>query len=151
MKNLSTALKITLLYAMFGFTWTFFSDRALELFVTNTKLLGEIQTLKGWFYVLVTSVLLYYLVNREYNKVLEKEQEKFEIFTATISAVQHILNNFLNKTLLFKLEAKKSADFNKEVLSLYGDVINDAAEQVKSLSSVSELTEKRIKESVQNK
>lgn len=149
MKNLSPPLKITLLYAAFGVAWIFFSDRALELFITNPKLLGEIQTLKGSLYVLVTSIFLYYLINCEYKKVQKKEQEKSQIFCATISAVQHVLNNFLNQMMLFKLEAENSQDFDKGVLNIYDKVIDEAAEKVDSLSSVNELTEKKIIDSVQ--
>ncbi|MDG5767493.1 PAS domain S-box protein [Balneolales bacterium ANBcel1] len=57
-------LNITLIYLVLGFLWIAFSDRVLEQMVDDPATLTRLQTGKGWFYVTVTAVLLYFLVNR---------------------------------------------------------------------------------------
>jgi len=104
--------------------------------------------MKGWIFVFATTLLLYFLVSTDYKKLLAREREKREIFDATMAAVQHILNNFLNNMLLFKMAAEDSNDFDKETLDLYDDVIHEAETQIKVLSSTQELTAKQIHQSI---
>lgn len=86
----------------------------------------------------------------DYNtkKIIEKEKEKSKIFFVTVSASHHILNNFLNKMQIFKMEAEKSSDFDKSKLALYDLVINDTAEQIKKLESITDISEEKIKDLV---
>lgn len=56
--------KITLIYALFGCLWILFSDQILAAFVSDAIAVTAIQTYKGWFYVLVTAVLVYVLVSK---------------------------------------------------------------------------------------
>ncbi len=56
------AWKTTFIYAVFGGLWILLSDRVVAALVSDSQTLTAIQTYKGWFYVLVTSVLIYSLV-----------------------------------------------------------------------------------------
>lgn len=55
------ALRITLVYIIFGVIWILFSDHIVRSFVDDVERLSEIQTYKGWFYVLLTGVLFFAL------------------------------------------------------------------------------------------
>lgn len=81
-------------------------------------------------------------------KILQKEKEKAKVFFATVSASHYILNNFLNKMQLFKFEAEKSSDFDKNILVLYDHVIQDTAEQIKKLESITDISEESIKDTI---
>lgn len=81
-------------------------------------------------------------------EILLKEAEKRKVFLSTVSATNHILNNFLNKMLLFKLEAERCSDFDKGKLALYDQIIYDTTKQIKKLESITELSAKNIKETV---
>jgi len=151
MNALSPPLKIALTYAFFGTMWILFSDNILSFLVKDIETLILIQTFKGAIYVLITTILLYFLINRDYQTLRLKEQEKNQIFRATIKAVHHILNNFLNNMTLFKLEAENCDEFDKQVLVLYDEVILSAQTQLQTLSSIHELTEEQIKNSVFHK
>lgn len=148
MRRLSFPVKISLIYATFGILWIFLSDRLLEWLITDVALLSQIQTMKGWIYVVATTFLLYILMLCDYKALLAREREKREIFNATMAAVQHILNNFLNNMLLFKMAAEDSKDFDKETLDLYDDVIHEAETQIKILGSTQELTAQQIHQSI---
>ena len=54
-----------LLYASFATLWILFSDRLLGVLVTDHDTLLAVSTLKGFFYVALTSLALYWLLRRE--------------------------------------------------------------------------------------
>ncbi|WP_102797475.1 putative bifunctional diguanylate cyclase/phosphodiesterase [Bowmanella denitrificans] len=53
---------IALAYLILGASWILFSDLALQRAVPDTQLLTQLQTYKGWFYVAVNALLLYWLI-----------------------------------------------------------------------------------------
>ncbi len=60
------AVKVVGVYLIVGCLWIFFSDQLLSFIVDPpAKALTQFQTLKGWFYVLATAGMLYWLINRE--------------------------------------------------------------------------------------
>jgi diguanylate cyclase (GGDEF)-like protein/PAS domain S-box-containing protein len=69
--------QIVFIYFLFALLWIFFSDSVLEFFVTDAKTLSTFQTYKGIFFVLSTSVILYFLIKR-YMKHLIFVQEELE-------------------------------------------------------------------------
>lgn len=69
--------RIVAIYLLFALLWIFFSDSLLEFFVTDAKTLSTFQTYKGIFFVLSTSVILYFLIKR-YMKHLIFVQEELE-------------------------------------------------------------------------
>ena len=60
-----SALRITLVYTAVAALWVFFSDRLLELFLPDLYQLSAWQTIKGWGFVVVTSLLIYFVLRRE--------------------------------------------------------------------------------------
>ncbi|TGG95872.1 bifunctional diguanylate cyclase/phosphodiesterase [Natronospirillum operosum] len=58
------ALRLTLIYLVFGSLWIAFSDQALAMMVDDPQLMALLQTLKGWFFVLVTGLLFFLLARR---------------------------------------------------------------------------------------
>ncbi len=70
------SIKIAAIYAAVGALWIFFSDRMAAVFSDTPQGLTQIATIKGWLYVLLTAVLLYYLVSRGVKR-LEESQEAF--------------------------------------------------------------------------
>ena len=60
----SNSLKITLIYFIIGFLWIKFSDQIILQLSNDAVLLSTIQTYKGWFFVIVTSLILYLLIKK---------------------------------------------------------------------------------------
>jgi PAS domain S-box-containing protein len=69
------ALRIAGLYLLIGVLWILLSDRFVADLFSNPQTRLILSTAKGWFYVVVTAVLLYLLVQREMN-TLRAVQEK---------------------------------------------------------------------------
>lgn len=136
MKTLSPPLKTTLIYAAFGFAWIVFSDRVLDALTTDPHLLTRLQSYKGTAYVLTTSLLLYGLMRRDYRRILAQEEEKRRLFSATMRAVQHILNNFLQSMSLFRHTAQQAPGFQPEVSQLFDEVIFSTRDEIAKLSAL---------------
>lgn len=141
-------IKIPLVYFLFGSLWIFFSDRILQIIAEIPDTLTLLQTFKGWFYILITSLLLYFMMRFNYEKKLSQEKEKIDLFYSTMRAVHHILNNFLNKMQFFKYAAEESGNFKEEVLSEYDRVIQEATQEIQKLSAISKITEDEIEKTV---
>lgn len=79
------AFKISAIYAIFSILWIVFSDQFVFYFVKDPTLITEIQSIKGWTFVLVTACLIYFLLLREilkYKKaqsILEKKELLYRI------------------------------------------------------------------------
>lgn len=101
-------------------------------------------------FLLISSILVVggFLIDRHVRMYRAHEDEKRRIFTSAVEASQHILNNFLNNMLYFQQQAKESRALDEKTLKLYDTVIHDAAEQLRKLGELSEITEKNIRESV---
>ncbi|MEW6133231.1 MAG: PAS domain-containing protein [Pseudomonadota bacterium] len=62
--RLRAIVRVVLLYAVFAALWILFSDRALELVFHDPRSLMFANTLKGLFFVAVTTLLLFYILLR---------------------------------------------------------------------------------------
>lgn len=80
--------------------------------------------------------------------LLQKEQEKHEIFNATLHSTHHIVNNLLNQMIFFKMKAKESNAFDAETTELFEEVMKEGGELLKKLGAVKELTEDSIMASI---
>ena len=68
-------IKITLVYFLIGILWIVFTDIILNGIIDDQNLLTSFQTYKGWFYVLITAVLLYFLLKKHLNQIRKTENE----------------------------------------------------------------------------
>jgi len=73
-KNLNIPFKIAAIYFVFSFLWILFSDKVLLLITTDPEVLTSIQTYKGWFFISISAVIIFLLIQREIkikNKLIE--------------------------------------------------------------------------------
>ncbi len=73
--TVKTPLRIALLYALTGGVWVLFSDYVLGYTVTNRQLYLWLGMAKGWFFIVVTAIVLYFLIQWEYKTLQKFEQE----------------------------------------------------------------------------
>jgi len=78
--TLRATLRIVAIYAVVSVAWIFFSDRLLNLIAADSIILTQLQTYKGWFFVLASSALLFFLLSREHSSRswVESELRKSE-------------------------------------------------------------------------
>jgi len=147
MKN-KIALKVTLIYFLIGFLWILFSDQIIYKLAENSDTITTIQTYKGWFYVSVTSILLYFLIKMEIRKknMIEsdlvkakiKAEESDHLKSAFLSNLSHQIRTPLNGILGFcellvddsfkaddkQIFAKNLAQNGNDLLRLINDILD---------------------------
>jgi diguanylate cyclase (GGDEF)-like protein/PAS domain S-box-containing protein len=79
-------LKVTAGYALSAGLWVLFSDRILNMVIKQKFLVEHIQKIKGWGYVVISSFIIYFLVNELSKKSKmwsHKLKENYEEIQAT--------------------------------------------------------------------
>ena len=75
--SFTRAFKIPLIYLVLSLIWIFTSDIFVESLSTDPKELTRLQTIKGWIFVLASTIVLYLLIKndrRKLEKVLNEEK-----------------------------------------------------------------------------
>jgi len=91
--------------------------------------------------------LMIHLVRRHYRARIEIE--KLKLYRVTVNAMNHILNNFLQKMLLFKMTAEETAGFNPDVLKRYDAIIEETKAQIDALGCITNPDEKTILKTIE--
>ena len=101
-----------------------------------------------WMRVVIVLLILLFGIFSDYFThsivIRDKQLEVARTYNGMIQASLHILVNLLNQMHLFKLEAQKSKDFDREVIKLYDNAIDEASNLVDTLSRLHEVTERTI-------
>ena len=93
-QRLKFEYRITLSYLLFGLMWILFSDKFLDLLISDIDLLTEFQTYKGAFFVVVTAAFLYLFAQRHMlnlrkaeTKIIESERHYKSLFDDNHSTI----------------------------------------------------------------
>ncbi len=73
--KISNSLKLTFIYLLAGLIWIYFSYAIVAFFFRTVAQQLFYQTIKGFFYVVSTAVMLYFLLRNFYDAQLEKLTE----------------------------------------------------------------------------
>ncbi|MFZ5967298.1 MAG: bifunctional diguanylate cyclase/phosphodiesterase [Bacillota bacterium] len=70
-------LKIIAIYILMGTLWILLSDKILGYFVEDTDRFMQLQTYKGWFFIMTTGVIFYFIIS---GKIILFKKATDEIF-----------------------------------------------------------------------
>lgn len=115
-QNFKFEFRITLSYLIIGFLWILFSDELLDLIAVDHELIIKFQTYKGVFFVVVTSVFLYFFV-RNHMKSLKITQTKL---LESESHYKALFNNNYAVILLINPDNGEIEDANPAACKYYG-------------------------------
>lgn len=85
LKPREETLKIIVFYAFMGGLWILLSDMILSSFVKDPKMLMQLETYKGWFYVVLTGLIFYFVIYGKitlFKRAVDKIFEGFEDLSA---------------------------------------------------------------------
>ncbi|MDN7128276.1 bifunctional diguanylate cyclase/phosphodiesterase [Pseudidiomarina sp. 1APR75-15] len=88
---------IAICYLVLGLVWIRFSDQILLAFAADSNLLTELQTFKGWAYVILTAGILYWLSK----SALERERNLSERDSLTRLLNRHMFGRELASEIEF--------------------------------------------------
>lgn len=81
----STALRVTLLYLLFGLLWVLFSDKLIFRLILNKQHTVFVSMIKGWFYVMMSSGLVYLLIRSSLTKMKAFNQKLVQSYNELAS------------------------------------------------------------------
>lgn len=98
------ALEIVLKYGIFGATWIMLSDYFLEKLAIDFKTYKNLQTYKGWVFILATMLVVYILINRRENRIKRAKNKCLKANKKLKQmAYYDILTGLPNKLMLVKV------------------------------------------------
>lgn len=96
------ALRIAIIYCVISALWIFFSDTVVSYISTNIETLNYLQTIKGWFFVFMTSLLIFYLINNQ----LSKEKKLTHNIKKSKQELEHIIQQAPNPMMVYNEDGK---------------------------------------------
>ena len=120
--NKNNPWKPVLQYFIFGFTWILFSDSLLSFWVKDSMLYSRIQTFKGWFYILSTSILLYFFIKMD-NAIIYNLNDKLTKSNKHLkdreSLIKVIFEQSSSAIMIWSTDGT-IIDVNKQFTSIFG-------------------------------
>lgn len=132
MQKIKFEYKVTFIYAIVGSLWILFSDKLLYYFIKDSDTIVELQIFKGWVYVLITAILLYFLLKRHLVKIRNAEQKAIEndrLKSAFLHNISHEIRTPMNGIIGFTgLLGNK--DVTEEQKMQYLEIITKSSNQL---------------------
>lgn len=82
---------IPVLYLVLGTLWILLSDQVLFMMVQDAERYQSLQTYKGWFYVVMTTVMLYLLLKNRMEKLKDSRQKILSSYEELESAYEELI------------------------------------------------------------
>ncbi|WP_192929781.1 sensor domain-containing protein [Alkaliphilus serpentinus] len=129
--------KTSLLYLTMGILWIILSDKVLNFIVTDKNRLTYIQTFKGWFYVVITTAILYLILSK-YMEQLHKSHRELSITYSELKKYGIILQEQIEEKELSKRALDAS---ERRYKSLYeaisgGVIVQDSTGKIIDVNNI---------------
>jgi len=128
-----SALRMVLIYLLFGGVWIFFSDRILLQLAPDVQNYLLLQTYKGWLFVFCTALLLYFLSVREFH-VRDKVTEDLASSVLEKDELMRELHHRVKNNLQLILSLINLQRNNKEIDLLSRDILQQLYMRVHSIA-----------------
>lgn len=129
-------IKICSIYFAIGFLWIYFSDRLFYEIFRNKEMLIVASTYKGWLYVVITTTVLYLLINRllkkinsaeiklsETNGELEASNEELQAYVEQLTAAEEELRAQYNQLIKNENSLKRAEEKSRKIIEAIPDVL----------------------------
>lgn len=147
-RKIQPEFKITIIYLVVGFIWILFSGNFVYTFVTSSEDIVLLERYKGWFFIVITALLLYLLIKRESNKQnillsqlseskesLLNKSTKLERQNEQLKEYAFLNSHTIRKPLANILGLIQLYDYSKESHEENIHIISKIAEQAEALDN----------------
>jgi len=121
-----------LAYLLIGGAWILFSDRIVKTLIHDVDNLTSIQTYKGWFYVLMTGILFFFLLKKHLLKIRNAEskaKESDRLKSAFLQNMSHEIRTPMNGIVGFA-GLLKDDDLSISQKEKYLSIITQCSDQL---------------------
>ncbi|MPQ47178.1 response regulator [Marinifilum sp. N1E240] len=121
-----------LAYLLIGGAWILFSDRIVKTLIHDVDHLTSIQTYKGWFYVLMTGILFFFLLKKHLLKIRNAEskaKESDRLKSAFLQNMSHEIRTPMNGIVGFA-GLLKDDDLSISQKEKYLSIITQCSDQL---------------------
>lgn len=122
------AVKTAVYFFIFGFFWILLSDKFVNQIAINQEMENQMQTYKGWFFIFITTVLIFWVVKSQLtviinlkNKLSDSEEKYKKIVDITNDVVWY---TDADSTILFINNACEEV-FGKKASEMIGKKFAD--------------------------
>lgn len=140
--------RITVIYLFIGIAWILFTDSILESLVNDSEILTMLQSMKGGFFVIITSLFLFILVSRYVKKekatrqnlieAKEKAEESDRLKSAFLANMSHEIRTPMNGILGF-VSLLEDTTLTKDEYVSYLAFVKKSSERL--LSTINDIIE----------
>ncbi len=121
------ALWVSGAYFLVSFLWILFSSELAGLIATDAASLASIETLKGWFFVAATAVLLFWYIKKLFAKAVLPQKDLGQMVSMRTAELENTAANLIaimqQKDELLKKTARQQ-QFQSAVLKLSQEFFN---------------------------
>ena len=114
------ALEIAGIYFILGGAWILFSDEVAARIAVNEEMLTRISLYKGWGFIVVTALLLYWMIRRLTSALQESEQQLHRVIDAVPAFISYVSTDlryrFTNKIYSEWFDEKAEGKHIEQVL-----------------------------------
>lgn len=114
-KTWVASLKMVLIFLIYSLAWIFFSDKLVLILVGDPKYITEFQTIKGFLYVGITSLILYSFLWKTFSAIAEAKT----IVANQLSLLAHTVMSISECVVITDLE-DKIIFVNQALVKTYG-------------------------------
>jgi signal transduction histidine kinase len=127
-----SVFRITFIYVLVSYLWIHFSDKVLLLFFLDAATLSEAQTYKGFAFVTITGSLLFFMLRRDFRKLVVFNQQKQMLIKQLEQKQKNDALGLLSRGI--------THDFNNLLGSIMGycELAQDEAQEHPELGSLQE-------------
>lgn len=140
----TAALKTAVTFLIIGILWITFSDRIAATLSNSSNTLLKIETLKGWFFIVIVSVILYFLIKRYVRQANFSMSEK-----KAVEKHLDIFTKYVNDIILLMDFEGRIVEANDRAVDTYGytksEMLNLNIEDLIILSEENRLINRRQK------
>jgi len=123
------SIKICLVYLICGFSWVYFSDRIANLFFDEKNILLIVNTYKALIYIIVTSGILYLLINNFFKKIsytekqLKDSYKELEAYAQQLAAHEEELRAQYEQIYEDEKQLSKSEEKSRAIIQAIPDAL----------------------------
>ncbi len=123
------------------------SDSLLLALTTDPEVLLYLSFSKGFIFVGLTAVLLFWMLRTYTLRVRHEEARAIEIYHSLIVSSNHLLRNFLNQTQIVQLELEiREQPLSDKASKLISAAIGTIVSQLDELTQIEEISAAAINE-----